>query len=379
MFEFNKTEREEYMRRSWFSKGRFGIVGLLMGLALVLSACGSSGDSDSGDETASGGSSQETQDVKFMLEWAPNASQVWAIAGKEQGYFEKNGIDPEFLFPDDSTSPTKVLLAGKADFALQLSTAPAIARGEGEDVKVVGTVEALDVGIMVPKDEISTVQELNGATLGVGASTYNETCAVRLLEKHGLSEDDVKFVDPAFNLVAPMLAGKVQGVNGSQYEQAIALSKEGLETKVFSYSDNGCPIDPIQVVATTEMVEDNPELVKSLLKGIGESLQYAMDNPEEATEIFGDAYPELDPKSDLAQWQASVPTFCTAQSEAKGLLYSDPKEYEGLIELSQEAGAIDEVYPVDELVDNSLLPDPPITQPCANDRYKVDPMSQITE
>lgn len=367
------------MPRLTQSIGRMGVLGVLIGATLAIPACGSD---DSSTSTAASGAATaaapKTQDVKFMLEWAPNASQIWAIAGKDKGLFQKSGVNPEFLFPDDSTSPVKVLLAGKADFVLQLSSAAVTARGKGSPVKVVGTLEALDVGMMVLSDKISSVTELKGKTLGAGASTYNETCLGRLLEKNGMTKDDVKIVDPGFNLVAPLLAGKIDGVNGSQYEQAIALVKDGAKTTIFSYQDNGCPIDPIQVVTTEKMIKENPELVKNMLKGVADSLAYSMENPEEAAAIWAKAYPDLDPKSDLAQWQASVPTFCTEQSETKGLLFSDLKQYEQLIQLSADAGVIDSTYPAPDVVDNSMLPDPPVTEPCANDRWKDDPMSQIT-
>jgi putative hydroxymethylpyrimidine transport system substrate-binding protein len=364
------------------SVGRLSVLSLLIGVTLAVSACGSSDDdkSTSASSTSSSASTTaapKTEDVNFMLEWTPNASQVWAIAGKEKGLFQKYGINPNFLFPDDSTSPTKVLLAGKADAVLQLSSSAVTARGQGSPIKVVGTVEALDVGMMVLSDEISSVQDLKGKTVGVGASTYETTCTDRLLQNNGMTKDDVKMVDPGFNLVAPLLAGKIDGVNGSQYEQAIALAKSGKKTTVFSFHDNGCPIDPIQVVTTEKMIQEHPDTIKNLLKGIAASLQYAMDNPDEAAGIFDDKYPDLDRKSDLAQWQASVPTFCTEQSATKGLLYSDPEQYKELIQLSADAKAIDKTYPETDLVDNSLLPDPPVTAPCANDRYKDDPLSQV--
>lgn len=360
------------------STSRLGVVGVLVAASLAVSACGDSDDSSSANTDTSTTTPVKTENVNMMLEWTPNASQVWAIAGEEEGKFAQNGVKPKFLFPDDSTSPVKVLLAGKADFVLQLSTGPAIARGQGEGVKVVGTLEALDVGIMVPSDKITDPKQLKGGTIGIGSSTYNETCLDRLLEKNGMTKKDVKVVDPAFNLVAPLIAGKVQGVNGSQYEQAIALVKDNLKTTVFAFQDNGCPMDPIQIITTDKMIKENPELVKATLKGIAESLEWSMDNPEDAAAHWAKAYPELDPKSDLAQWQASVPTFCTEPSEEKGLLYSDPKHYEDLIQLSADAKVIDKAYPVEDLVTNEFLPEEPITAPCADERWKQDPLEQIT-
>jgi len=367
------------LRRIATFRRSLGVLGLVG--ALAAAGCGSSDDEST--TAASGGSgttsAPETTDVKFMLEWAPNASQVWAIAGKERGFFAANGIDPEFQFPDDSATPVKALQAGRTDFVLQLSVGPAIARGEGADVKVIGTLELLDVGVMVQSDKISEISQLKGQTVGVGSSTYNEVCFERTLEREGLSIDDVKVVDPGFNLVPPLLAGKFAGVNGSHYEAAIALAKQPDQPiRILSFAPDSCPYDPIQIVTTQKMIDERPETVRAMLRGIGESLAWSMENPREAAAIWAEAYPDLDPRSDLAQWEASGPTFCGPYSEREGLLYSDPDQYRQLIQLAKDADTIDEVYPVEDLMTNEFLPEPRITQPCANDRYRDEPLEQVT-
>lgn len=370
------------MRRTATFRRSLGVLGLVGALAAV--GCGSSDDDSSSTSAAAGSTgataaASETRDVKFMLEWAANASQIWAISGKERGFFARNGIDPEFQFPDDSATPIKALQAGRTDFGLQLSIGPAIAKGEGAGIKVIGTLELLDVGLMVQSDEISDFQELRGKTVGVGSSTYNEVCFGRTLETQGMTTDDVKIVDPGFNLVPPLLAGKFAGVNGSHYEAAIALAKEpDKPIRILSFAPDSCPYDPIQILTTDKMIEENPELVRSFLRGIAESLAWSMDDPRAAAAIWAERYPDLDPRSDLAQWEASAPTFCGPYSEREGLLYSDPDQYRQLIQLAADADAIDAPYPVEELMTNEFLPDPPITQPCANDRYQDEPLAQVT-
>ena len=364
------------MRQILRRSRRLGAVGL-MGAALIAAGCG--GDDESSSSASAGESGQKTTSAKFMLEWAANASQIWAIAGKEKGEFAKAGIDPEFQFPDDSSTPVKALIAGKTDFALQLATGPVVARGEGADIRVIGTLEVLDVGLMVlEKDNINSFADLKGKTIGIGQSAWNDVCTERMLEASGMTKKDVKIVDPGYNLVAPLLANKFEGVNGSQYEQAIALAKQNAKTKIISFAPEVCPYSPIQIVTTKKMIDEKPEQVKAMLQGIANALAYSMEDPKGATAIFSKEFPDLDPKSDLAQWEASIPTFCQESSEEKGLLYSEEEQYTGLIKLAKEAGVIKKEYPVTDLVDNSFLPDPPVTEPCAGERYKDDPLSQIT-
>jgi NitT/TauT family transport system substrate-binding protein len=299
------------------------------------------------------------------------------ISGQERGTFKAAGIEPEVVFPDDPSTPVKALGAGRVDFALQLSTGPVIAKAQGTDVKIIGTLENLPLGILTLSDKVKSFKDLKGGTVGITDSTWNKECLKRTLAGNGMTEKDIKIVDPGTSLAAPLISGKLQGVIGSHFEQAIIKTQTGRDTKVFEYTDY-CPKSGIQIMTTGKMIKEHPDTVRKMLKGISDSLAWSMANPDEAAAIYGKKFPEQNAKSNLAQWKASVPTFCEAYSEEKGLLWADPEQYQRLIQLVVDAGVLDKSYPVDTIVDDSFLPSPPNTKPCANDLYKRDPLEQLT-
>lgn len=359
---------------------RHSLLALAAAATVALSACGGSSDSDSGDSAstgASGSTSAKPVKAKIMLEYPANASHVYMISGQERGTFKAAGIDPEVVFPDDPSTPVKALGAGRVDFALQLSTGPVIAKAQGTDVKIIGTLENLPLGILTLAGKANSFKDLKGGTVGITDSTWNKECLKRTLAGNGMTEKDIKIVDPGTSLAAPLISGKLQGVIGSQYEQAIIKTQTGRDTKVFEYTDY-CPKSGIQIMTTGKMIKEHPDTVRKMLKGISDSLAWSMANPDEATAIYGKKFPEQNAKSNLAQWKASVPTFCEAYSSTKGLLWADPTQYQRLIDLVVDAGVLDKSYPVDTVVDDSFLPSPPVTKPCAGDLYKRDPLSEIS-
>lgn len=360
-------------------RSRHSLLALAAAAAVALSACGGSDSDESASTAGSGGSapSAEIPKPKIMLEYPANASHVYMISGQERGTFKAAGVEPEVVFPDDPSTPVKALGAGRVDFALQLSTGPVIAKAQGTDVKIIGTLENLPLGILTLADKVKSFKDLKGGTVGITDSTWNKECLKRTLAGNGMTEKDIKIVDPGTSLAAPLISGKLQGVIGSHFEQAIIKTQTGRDTKVFEYTDY-CPKSGIQIMTTGKMLKEQPDTVRKMLKGISDSLAWSMANPDEATAIYGKKFPEQNAKSNLAQWRASVPTFCEAYSEEKGLLWADPKQYERLIQLVVDAGVIDKTYPVDTIVDDSFLPDPPNTKPCAGELYKRDPLAELS-
>lgn len=343
--------------------------------AFAAAGCGSS-DSDSAASGSTTAKSAGPVSASIMLEFPANASQIYWFSALSRGTQEKAGVKVKTVFPDDPSTPVKALAAGRVDFALQLSTGAIVAKGQGQDIKIVGTLEDLPEGLLVLNDKFNSIADLKGKTIGLADATWERECMNRELQKVGLTNKDIKIVNPGANLITPLVQGKFAGVNGSQYEQAIVKVATGKDSRIIQFSDV-CPQTSIQILTTGKIIKEHPEKVKAMLKALTDSMSWAMQNPDEAEALYAKKYPEQDRKSNLAQWKASIPTFCNKYSATKGMFYADPEQYTQLIQLAKDAGAIKETYDVNTLVDNSFLPQPPDTAACANDLYKTDPMSLI--
>ena len=92
-------------------------------LVLGLAACGER------EEPVAGGAAK-TERVDLVLDWFPNADHAGIYAAIAGGQFEQAGLDVKPRAPGDTSSPLKLLAAGKAD--LLRAGAPARPREGGE-------------------------------------------------------------------------------------------------------------------------------------------------------------------------------------------------------------------------------------------------------
>ncbi|MCW3065285.1 MAG: transporter substrate-binding protein, partial [Solirubrobacterales bacterium] len=77
--------------------------------ALVAAGCGSKSDTVA---------TKGTQSLSLMLDYYPNADHVGIYRGAAEGDFTRAGLKVAIQQPGDTTSPLKLLAAGKVDLAI---------------------------------------------------------------------------------------------------------------------------------------------------------------------------------------------------------------------------------------------------------------------
>jgi putative hydroxymethylpyrimidine transport system substrate-binding protein len=370
-----------------------GLIFALLG-AFILAGCGSSGSSSSGS-TSSGGStegsggsseggsggesSKSLTPVNLVLEFAISPSQEGTFSAINRGFFEKQGIEVKYQVPGEVSVPVQAVATGKADFGLVLSTLSVSAFAEGAPIQVISTIEPhMGIGMMVLPEKIHSFTELKGKTVGNAYLPQEQICFNRQLQKYGISPSEVTQVNPGYNLVSTLLEGKVSAVVGSiNYESQIVKAISGKEGHVFQFTEV-CPSYNIQLITSKKMTEENPELVKKFVKAELEGTAWVAHHPEEAAEEFVKQFPEQEYEQIKLQSIATAPTYCAPYSETKGIGYNDPTYWTELIEMTASEPEVVEThtFPEKELVTNEFLPEPPMTEACANEFYKTQTGTQ---
>lgn len=330
---------------------------LLVGtiLAFTLSACGQSGANDEANDGS-------VQTVKVALDWVPNTFHYWFFAALERGYYSDAGLKVEFQVPDSTTTSLKLTSLNQSQIGISIGSDTVTAYDNGLPVQVINTIApAYPLGMLAPANKVSEFADAEGKTVGVINTDVDHLCFNRMLNNSGLSESDVEIVDPGFNLVPPLLSGKLTMVSGSaNFEKVIAERESGEKINFFHYSDV-CPQPAIELVANKIWAEDNPQTVKSFNAATLKGLVWAMENPEQARDMFVKLYPDYDPDLELAMWNASLPVFCAPHTSEKGLGYSDPGQWQAWIDLMAEQELVSKSFDSSNLLTNDYLPDKPVT------------------
>lgn len=287
-------------------------------LALTLTACGSEAPVAQ-SQTDAGAL------VKVTLNTLKIGQMATVVLAKEQGIFEKHGIDLTIAFVEPpALVPT--LMSGDADFIWNNAVAVLAARGNKVPIKAVTTVSVagddpatFPVQVMVAKDSgIKTPEDLVGKTVATASLFQVNDIAFRdSLNKAGADATKVDFIEIPFpNMAEALAAGRVDAIISTEPFVSIAKAS-GAAVPLASVTQGLSPTTPFSVLASSEaFIAANPEVVKNFRAAIDETTEYALAHddqvratipkiteltPELANKIL---VAPLSTKDDAAGWDA---------------------------------------------------------------------------
>ncbi len=177
-----------------------------------------------------------------------------------------------------------------------------------------------------------------------------------MLAKAGVDGDKVNVIDPGFELVAPLLEGKVTAAAFTEFGELVAAEAQGQKLSYLDFRDWGTPdFAFLNVITTQEFAQANPNTTRAFLRATLDGLTYAAANPEEAVSIYVKAHPELEPALLLAQWKAAIPDMAVADGQtAAGR--QDVQQWASLSTWMKGVGLLSEPVDVGPAVSNDYLP-----------------------
>ena len=126
-----------------------------------------------------------------------------AVLGKQQGIFQKHGLDVEIVNTSGSGETLQAVIAGAVDIGLSVGTAGVLgAYAKGAPVRIVGASQTGSTSdtycVVVAKSPIRSMRDANNATIGystAGASTH--VAVLRFIDAYGLKATPVSTGNPA--------------------------------------------------------------------------------------------------------------------------------------------------------------------------------------
>lgn len=322
------------------------IVLLMLGLAISLSGCGSSG---------SGNEAGEVTRIRLPMGYIPNIQYAPFYVAVEKGYFKEAGIELEFDYKFE-TDGVKLVGAGELPFAVVSGEQVLLARAQGLPVTYVAAwyqqypvsvVAKSELGVLVPQD-------LKGKKIGLpGLFGANYIGLRALLNAGNLTEEDVTLDAIGFNQVELVAADQQDIIVGYTANEPIQLRAQGIavtEIRVANYAQlaaNG-------LLASEKVIVENPALVRAFVGAFLKGLRDTIANPDEAFELsraYIPGFAELD-----AAVQKQVLTTSIEQWQAERLGYSDPQAWGNMQAVLLEMGLIPEGLDLSKAFTNEFVP-----------------------
>jgi ABC-type nitrate/sulfonate/bicarbonate transport system substrate-binding protein len=333
-------------------------LGWILAIALACACLGGCGGSSEGTEVAET-HSEASQDrsashkLRVTLDGLESPQNVGILIAVERGYFKDLGLDVWTGSPFEQNRPVNYVAKGTDDFGLAQQPQVAIARDKGMPVTAIGSVipHPTDALIWLKKAGIHGVGDLKGKTIAVPGIPYQERILRTILARAGLAPSDVKIERLSYYLLSPLLRGNADAIFVASWNLVgVELETLGFDPVITRVQDLGIPdYEGLQVVAPTDLIAEDPQLVRDFMTAVAKGTAAAIGHPAVALKAlrassWGDSASTR--KGLEAQIRATLPLLSTSG-------YMSPDRAQGLVDWMSEEGLLERKLTAAELLTNA--------------------------
>src|SRR5436190_9847477 len=231
-------------------------MALVAAACLALAGCGSGGGEDRPDK-----------DATLLLDFTPSGVHAGIFSAVRRGYDEAEGVRLRVRTPPSGADATKLLLAGRVNFAVLDIHDLAIARAKGRDLVGVLALVQRPLAAVLAQPTIRSPRELQGKAAGVTGLPSDDAVLASVVRGAGGDPARVHKVTIGFNAVQSLLARRVAGATAFWDVEGVELRTKRPAAREFRVDDFGAPPYPELVLTTTRRtIDDDPGLVRATVR-----------------------------------------------------------------------------------------------------------------
>jgi NitT/TauT family transport system substrate-binding protein len=324
-----------------------GMTGMVaMSSGGLLAACG--GGQGGGPQTVQGLSVSHWPTLLYSV--------PWAIA-IEQGLFEERDITLEEIVGSSGGGTTvRNVVTGGLPLGAVATPAAINAFNEGSSLKILGGAIAntADISfVTLPDRGIESIEDARGKRVGfTEPGSITQGCAVLSLQGAGIDPGEVEL--QAMGGLSEALTGLTQGaidLAPQLLPTALSTNEEQGFVTVFETSEYVGEFPQLSMIATSQTVQQQPELLQALIEIYQQAIDLILENLQEAATAWSNNS-EVSEEDALASLEAIDPSQYYSTGLTAGALNT----------VVEEMKAIELLEPDDEvdwgnLLDQQFLPE----------------------
>lgn len=343
------------------------LLALVLVFSITLTACGGDGGEEATDtkepvETNDTTKSEETEKVeeepkeltKVRVAFMPNmGSASSALAAKEFGYFEEQGLDVEFTTFSNGPDEIAAMASGDIDIA-QIGHGAHKLAIEGKATIFQMDATSLADAVLGNKERgVETLEDLRGKKIASSLGTSADIILKLALQDTGISEDEVEIIEmDASGVVPAMVSGKIDAC--ATWSPGTVTIAEQLGDNLVVLADNETYIEkatfPSSFITTDEYAAENRDILVRFAAAIQKGQEERLSNLDEVAKATAKHF-ELDEETVLkskneGNWHTSGATFFKdALADGTVKLF-----YENQQQIFIDAGVVEEEVPVEDYI-----------------------------
>ena len=297
-------------------------------------------------------SPQKTDQITVQLKWVHQAQFAGFYVAQENGFYKDENIAVNFHPGGLGVDIIQEVVSGNADFGVISSDVLLTKISEGIPIKAIAVTYRRNPFILIslPDSGITTPKDIAGKTITVNEG-YDTAQLVTLLSTNGLSREDYTLVPYNYSLT-PLIDGDVDVMTSFIAGTQITVEKEIGDVNIIYPNDYGIHFYSDTIFTTTELIQENPDLVLRFLRATLKGHKYAIENAAEAAEVSMKYAQTKDLDIQIEMAYASIPLIHTGEDK---IGWMKEEIWVGMREILSEqnllAGPIDiqDVYTMDFL------------------------------
>ena len=285
----------------------------------------------------------ENEKLTVILDWFVNPDHAPLYVALEKGFFADRGLDIEFIAPADPNDPPKMVAAGRADLAVTYQPQLHLQVAAGLPLRRIATLIAtpLNTILVLADGPIQTIPDLKGRKIGFSIGGFEDALLKAVLERYGMTLDDVTLININFSLSPALLSGQVDAVIGAYRNFELnQMAIEGRPGRAFYLEEHGVPAyDELILIAHEDRLGD-PAL-RRFVDALEAGVQFLINHPDESWELFIRGREELDDELNRRAWADTLPRFAlrpAALDTARYARFAAFLEAQGLIDVALPVG-----------------------------------------
>ena len=294
-------------------------------------------------------------EVKLQLKWIPQFQFAGYYVALDKGYYSDADFDVSIQPGGVDVSSMQMVASGSAEFGVASPDQIFLARDKGLETKAIMNVfQYSPTMLMVKKDSgIESPKDFPGHTAGISFGELTEIEYRQILSEEGVDSSEINEIKKQYNL-ARFLKDDVQIWSGYITNEPYQARQEGAEVRTFQGKEFGVEFYGDTLVAKTEYIEENPELVNRFVDASRRGWVYAMLNPDETIEILSKY---SDKKKDQLEYEAdtTIPLLKSETSLAHGFGWMEEDRFDYTQRKLKEAGMVDALVDIDTTMTNEFL------------------------
>ncbi|MGH7087281.1 MAG: ABC transporter substrate-binding protein, partial [Stellaceae bacterium] len=265
------------------------------------------------------------EQVSLRLDWVNSGYHAIWYYGMDKGIFAKDGIDLTVLQGNGSTVTAQTVGNGSVMFGTADTAAVMGLVSQGMPVKMVaGYLRESPLALIVPASKgWKNFADLQDAKIGWSAGGATSQMLPALLKSAGAKVQLIN-MEPAAKMTA-LLTGRVDGIDSFDFLMVPILENKGLKVATLPYADAGVNVPGLSLIASDELIKNNPALVRKMIGAMDASITAARRDPESAIGSLMQRSPTLDRKAQLQILMGSFKLLDPSWAKGKPLAWMSPE------------------------------------------------------